>query len=248
MTRLIGLYPRTWRDRYEDEFLALLAERPTDPRNSLDIVRSAVDARLHPQVPGAPNPPVEAPPIGRWGVITGWVTLLGAVLWYIAIVLAATGPIVVDGLDTYRDGAAAMPFLFLAVLCLGVGMVAVVVSIQPSRTAHAAAYVSSVTGLLWAGAPWVVWAGLIAFGGLIVVGGAAWRRGTWSAWRFAALVACIGLAWVPAFMAMSGLWDAPEGSEAIFFGLFGGAWLVVGTSLVRPTRRPAIDPLGPRQD
>ena len=28
MSRLVRLYPRAWRDRYEEEFLTLLAERP----------------------------------------------------------------------------------------------------------------------------------------------------------------------------------------------------------------------------
>ena len=37
MSRLIALYPRDWRARYEDEYLALLADRPNDPRDSLDI-------------------------------------------------------------------------------------------------------------------------------------------------------------------------------------------------------------------
>ena len=48
MTRLIGLYPRAWRTRYEDEFLALLSDRPPDVLDRLDIVRGAIDARLHP--------------------------------------------------------------------------------------------------------------------------------------------------------------------------------------------------------
>ena len=56
MTRLVALYPRGWRDRYEDEFLALLEERPPDPLDRIDIVRGAVDARLHPQRRGSgPN-------------------------------------------------------------------------------------------------------------------------------------------------------------------------------------------------
>ena len=53
MTRLIALYPRAWRDRYETEFRALMAERPPRPGDRFDIVRGAIDARLNPQVPGA---------------------------------------------------------------------------------------------------------------------------------------------------------------------------------------------------
>ena len=39
MSRLIALYPRSWRDRYEVEFRALVADRPTDPLDGVDIVR-----------------------------------------------------------------------------------------------------------------------------------------------------------------------------------------------------------------
>jgi hypothetical protein len=49
MSRLIRLYPAEWRTRYEDEFLALLAERPPTIRDRVDIARGALDARLHPQ-------------------------------------------------------------------------------------------------------------------------------------------------------------------------------------------------------
>ena len=246
MSRLVALYPRAWRDRYEDEYLALLADTGPDPRNNLDIVRGAIDARLHPQVAGSPATPVEPPSIGRWSVIAGWTTLVGAVLWFAGLVLIATGPMVVDGADTYRDGSAGMPLLFLAMVCLGIGMIAVVISIPPSRPTHAAAYISSLSGLLWAGAPWLLWAGLIAFGGLVVVGGRAWRTGAWSAWRFVALVASIGTAWGLGFAVMSGWWIAPEGIEAVFFGIIGAIWPVVGTSLVWP-RRPADALLGSRQ-
>ena len=248
MSRLVALYPREWRNRYEDEYLALLAERPPDPRDRLDIVRGAIDARLHPQVPGTAGTPVERPPVGRWPVIAGWTTLFGAVLWYFAVYLAATGPVVVDGANTYRDGAAAMPFLFLATICLGVGMIAVILTFPPSRLANAAAYVSSLAGLLWGGAPWLFWAGLIAFGGLIVVGFTAWRAGAWSTWRLAALVTCVASPWVLAFLALSGLWASPpDWAQWAIFTIGGLAWPVVGTSLLRPRRTPANTTLGTRQ-
>ena len=52
MTALVRLYPRAWRDRYEDEFLDLLEARPPGIRDRLDIVSGALDARLHGEVPG----------------------------------------------------------------------------------------------------------------------------------------------------------------------------------------------------
>ena len=46
MSALIRLYPRSWRARYEPEFLALLEARPPTVHDRIDIVRGALDARL----------------------------------------------------------------------------------------------------------------------------------------------------------------------------------------------------------
>jgi hypothetical protein len=57
MSRLVRLYPRAWRDRYEAEFQALLEERPLTLGDRVDIVRGALDARVHPNLDGtAPTP------------------------------------------------------------------------------------------------------------------------------------------------------------------------------------------------
>jgi hypothetical protein len=45
--RLLRLYPAPWRARYEPEVLALLEEVRLDGRGRLDLVRGALDARLH---------------------------------------------------------------------------------------------------------------------------------------------------------------------------------------------------------
>jgi hypothetical protein len=47
---LIRLYPASWRARYGDEFVELLQARPPSRRDRLDIVRGAIDARIHPQL------------------------------------------------------------------------------------------------------------------------------------------------------------------------------------------------------
>jgi hypothetical protein len=49
--RLVRLYPPAWRERYGDEFLALLEDRPPRRRDILDIAWSALDAHLFPQAP-----------------------------------------------------------------------------------------------------------------------------------------------------------------------------------------------------
>jgi hypothetical protein len=45
--RLLRLYPRAWRDRYEAEVLAVLEQAKLGRRARLDLVRGALDARLH---------------------------------------------------------------------------------------------------------------------------------------------------------------------------------------------------------
>jgi hypothetical protein len=51
MRWLLRLYPRDWRRRYGPEMEALLSEMHPGPRAAVDLVRGAIDARLHPQLP-----------------------------------------------------------------------------------------------------------------------------------------------------------------------------------------------------
>lgn len=241
MTRLIGLYPRTWRSRYEEEFLALLSDRPPNVLDRLDIVRGAIDARLHPPAEGTPAP-IE-PPVARgpWPVRAGWLALTGGVLWIAAMVVAVNGPIVVEDWGSYRDGAAALPLFFFAVVVLGVGMVALVLELPaPAHAARSVAFVGSMTGLVWGLAPWLAWCGLIAFGGLLVVGAAAWRAGGWSSLEVGILFAGVVPGWGLFLAGGSGVWVPPTPNPDLQFlalGMLVAAWLVVGSSLVRAPRR-----------
>ncbi|GCE06171.1 hypothetical protein [Dictyobacter aurantiacus] len=47
---LLCLYPRTWRDRYEEEMLMILASRPLSLFDSIDVLGGALDAHLHPRL------------------------------------------------------------------------------------------------------------------------------------------------------------------------------------------------------
>ncbi|HET9083892.1 MAG TPA: hypothetical protein VFN41_05755 [Candidatus Limnocylindrales bacterium] len=55
MSALIRLYPRSWRARYEPEFLDLLEARPPSVRDQVDIIRGAIDARLDSGAPRESN-------------------------------------------------------------------------------------------------------------------------------------------------------------------------------------------------
>jgi hypothetical protein len=47
--RLLCLYPKAWRQRYEAEYVILLEQLPLSGRVVFDIVRGALDAHLHPR-------------------------------------------------------------------------------------------------------------------------------------------------------------------------------------------------------
>ncbi|MFN8623785.1 MAG: hypothetical protein U0869_23840 [Chloroflexota bacterium] len=66
MTALLRLYPKAWRDRYGDELEQVLAERPLGIMGTLDLIRGALDARLHPAlVPATAGGPSVDLPAGR---------------------------------------------------------------------------------------------------------------------------------------------------------------------------------------
>jgi hypothetical protein len=46
-SRLVRLYPDSWRARYGDELTHVLAAQPLTPRIVIDIIGGAIDARLH---------------------------------------------------------------------------------------------------------------------------------------------------------------------------------------------------------
>ena len=83
MSRLVRLYPKAWRDRYEEEFLTLLAERPPTFADLVDTVRGALDAHLNPQGQTEPSPWTHRLP-GIFALIAGalWSTVFVAfVVW-----------------------------------------------------------------------------------------------------------------------------------------------------------------------
>ena len=49
MNWLLRLYPARWRERYGEEFGAVLASQRTSPGLVLDVLAGAIDAHVHPQ-------------------------------------------------------------------------------------------------------------------------------------------------------------------------------------------------------
>jgi hypothetical protein len=172
MTRLIGLYPRPWRDRYEAEFRDLLAARPPGIGDRIDIIRAALDEHLRPQVPGP----------GRVRDRIGVAPLAGFVAFLVAIVVAANGPIRYDEYGMYRDGALGIPLFIASLVLLSIGLHRVVERLPDDATAaRAAGWTAIVLGPLWSLMPWVYPVGfvfMLAVLGLVV---GAPKHGIWPA-------------------------------------------------------------------
>jgi hypothetical protein len=234
MSRLVALYPRPWRDRYEVEFLALLSERPPDPADRIDIVRGAIDARLHLHPDRASDRPTAEHGKARTRRRSGWLTLLGGVLWVSALVVAINGPIVTDTWGSYREGMAAAPLWFTALVLLGVGLATIAVQLPAGfGPARRAALIGGLLGLLWAFAPWLIGAGLVSTGCMVIVGVAAWRSGSWTRADAALLTASVLIAWSFVPLVASGLLPQTLDSIAPFMLALTPAWLAVGHALVR---------------
>jgi hypothetical protein len=241
-SRLVDLYPRAWRDRYGAELLALLEERPPSARDRLDVLRGALDARVHPQLagPAAPEPLDEAVANSRRA---GRFTLAGAIAWVAGMVVALNGPIVREAWGTYRDGGGGLPFIILAMALLTVGLAGTAERLPAGdRLGRAGAWVAGGGGLLWAMAPWVMITGLVGAIGFVFLAAAAVRAGQWSIWGVAvglAALAALPLALLD-LVPVQGAFG-PDGQYAVL-GALVVLWLVVAGPLVTrpaPIGRPA---------
>jgi hypothetical protein len=182
VSRLITLYPATWRHRYEDEFLDLLEIRPPSIRDRVDIVLGALDAHRG----GARRSDRIVDPYWR-AVLAGFACFLGA------IAVGANGPVHRDAFGEYRDGAAALPILGLAMLLLAVGLAHVVTALPSTAVAaRRGGWTAVIAGPLWALMPWMAVTGIVFLVGLVLLAVGARRCGLWPWWSevaFAVLVA-----------------------------------------------------------
>jgi hypothetical protein len=101
---LLRLYPARWRDRYGDEFAAILESRPLGPFDVADVLLGALDAHLHLRGLGAASEHRKGFAMSlRLG---GYAAILGGVLW----LLALAGNAINAGAE------AASPLIFVALI------------------------------------------------------------------------------------------------------------------------------------
>jgi hypothetical protein len=244
MSRFVSLYPHAWRARYEAEFHELIAERAPSLVERFDIVRGALDAHLHPQVRRPGNALSLAPlPEEDYRVVRrlGFAAVIGGLLWPIAFGIASIGPVVYDGQGAYRDGSAAMPFFFLAIVLLVAGLLGHQIRLpEDARLARGSALLAIPFLLMFGVGPWMWQFGLVAIGLLVVLAITGLRSGAWQLGAsLAVIVACLGVVGIVAVAVAVASGDRMAGGA--FFAAAGltlvPVWLSVGATLIR---RPAL--------
>lgn len=91
---LLRLYPARWRDRYGDEFAAVLDERPLGPFDVADVILGALDAHLHLRGLGAASEHRKGFAMSLR--IGGYAAIVGGALWFIVL----AGNAINDGRET----------------------------------------------------------------------------------------------------------------------------------------------------
>jgi hypothetical protein len=244
MSRLVDLYPRAWRARYGDELEDLVAARPPGLGGSIDLLRGVVDAHRHPELvdPTAPSP-TGAEPVSRKRYedlrvarrlgIAAWI---GAVAWIFAWVVAANGPMVGTGDDAYRDGGAAFPVYFGALLMLSAGFVGQMIRLPArARVARLGAFIGIFAAVGWGFGPW-----LLAFAALLLVALLMLALGGWwsNEWSGVAAVGVVGSTLTGAVLMLASFDGVGGGRGPLGQGLIVALvtlltvnWLAVGANL-----------------
>jgi hypothetical protein len=117
MSSLLRLYPQAWRERYGDELVALLEDHPATLSDHLDLIRGALDARLHPQVLGVTAIPDKELPVNQRAF--GFLAAAGGIAWILGILSIYVLPRDVEG---SRSLGLAMVGMALAIACIGAAL------------------------------------------------------------------------------------------------------------------------------
>jgi hypothetical protein len=241
---LIRCYPARWRDRYGDEFEALLEERPLGPFDVADILLGALDARLRMRGRRAPSGQ------GRGFTMTlrigGIAAILGAGL-LVAAALSTFGP----ATERFASILAIAGTMALLVALVGVSAFQARTYPRLVWTAFTLCAFGTITnlmgglgmaGFLDLSGSWEVLAGLVFLSGIIaslvgfsLFGVATLRAGVLS--RSGALLLAIApVLWVLAFLVAMGDWDLGAKVVMIAAAAFVLGWFILGIQAIRLDR------------
>lgn len=253
---LLRCYPARWRDRYGEEFAAILAERPLGPFDVADVLLGALDAQLHLRGRGAVDPSAGMPDMSSR--IGGWASIAGGITWLLVFFLSVTQ---VDA------GAVGMGIQLVGTVLLLVALIGLSAyqARRHPRLVWAACIVPAVGALVsiigvlgmavvgdrpYLGAPssWYVWmVGVLA----MLIGSGLFAIATWrvdALPRAGAVVLGIGAVTViPVLAGLTGgtlSEDLGRGLSVLAMSSFGGGWILLGIGAVRG-RRPVAAPERP---
>ena len=193
MSAILRLYPRAWRERYGDELAALLEEHPSSLADQIDLIRGALDARLHPRVPGADVAPGREFAMDR--KVLGLLAAIGGLAWIAAGATMFLLPRTAEG-----DRDTSLAFIEFAVGMALIGTALGGLGTRPgSRTSTQTGVVISVISIVMALAapwPWPLFIGALLVFPFLTFGATlrGYRNGVLPAWIVVAFVlAAIGL-------------------------------------------------------
>jgi hypothetical protein len=217
MMDLVRLYPVAWRARYEAEFRLLLEERPPNVVDRLDIIRGAVDARIHPQVtPGRLEPENRTAGSRRAGALAA----LGGLFWAIASLGFYGAPYVGD--LGYKDSGAVVLLGVTAAVLTGSAAVMVTHRVGDRSVLLWASAAAIPLGGIGLALPWPVL--LLGFFS-IVLGTLVF--GLFGASRIAPAYILVGVG------ALLALGFNTEDDRALLLVPLGIAWMIVGALTIR---------------
>jgi hypothetical protein len=249
---LIRLYPSRWRERYGDEFLAILEERPLGPYDIADILLGAFDARLRSQRAGATHSNERG--LSMSLRVGGIAAIVGAVILAVSWFGALSGTLPLDGRVLAGLIILGLVFLLVALTILSAAQARVrprmVWAAFGLAMIGAVGYTIGLLGLMGVNegdlpagsvgvtiAPFAfVVGGLAAVVGFALFGIATYRTGTLS--RTGAVLLAVGpasgaVAWL---LAMNVSWDL---GGTLFLGAmacFLAGWVVLGIAAIRLDR------------
>ena len=235
---LVRLYPRGWRDRYGDEFEAMLEDQPTNVGSVTDVVLGAVDAHLT----------AHSPERRGWWLrrLPALLVIVGSMLWlatYVGFVAGASGPLaalfISFGFDLIALG-------LLAGACppLRPGGWGRRIAVVPAVALLACSLAYLVLQGAQAGfVSWDVYYGLFRspFDVAVFASQAGWAF--LMLWRSPMpRPPLVALAAAPLLMIYAEQFGLPLGVAGVqvAFELMGGSWLLVGLSLWRTVDRSSV--------
>ena len=230
-TWLLRLYPERWRARYGEEFTELILARPPSPRDRLDILRGAVDARLNPQL--SDEPVIRIPTAAdRFLALAG--VLAGALFTVWASIIAAASPtwgsmeLVDEGLMATAYGAGILGMVLAVCVLLGLA----------ARYADELGPVGALGAIIAALAFFFAVSGASIVGLLLLTGGTVALAPSLA--RIVHPLVATGLALATILLALAMLGFVGSGGQTTFWliwgGGFGPAWMILGFSLRRGRR------------